>query len=1002
MDHVEDSRANAAGLSSPAFSRMKTIINDIVARVLDNCQTQDNIAAQLDIWSRAMQAHPTSRGEVGSAYATWFEICPTCAMTRSRVSQGRRETGDRFRPYMFTLRCEVESQLALWTCQVPPSENDASAAAQEYRNTGYVIAGAQDTSHGRFREGYLKAPQYAMRGQMTAAVIAQTGATWGFDAKLRPMQLQTKKPQQRKPSACMTASHQAAADKGKKRAAEQPESGAAKQECIVHSGGAVVECGVCSIRWCSASPDGITLTQSAKEPDDRNRCLECSMDNIIAVELDDGISRGAFEGPISYTGGVVTRQFIDWREATRINAQGQLETYMKPRLVTDCKASGYNAGCPPSTASYARVDDAIALMTPGCWQVKGDQPKAFTRKPVYWRDADAVIVQHPITKKHYRHRYMVFGMSRGPEYQTVESDAQVAMRAAGYAGEEFETPEGWDESRDELTDLPTFPPSSKKHRWVCLMDDFYTTALSKDEAEAEYSRMEALQGITGSTLAPAKKEVEQKLDFAGVELDAVQQVGRMPKLKLLKYKKAIEDLITSVEKTGTISRDSCSRVVGQMNFAAEWLGLEPYLLECIYVLWPPETYGEMDDREVVTTDSLPGTKTQPRWIAGNPSGQQSRKHMSVYLRPRVMAEWNGAEELPVTAEALANFHFWAKHMESRNETGTRLYLDKSPPGRWTGGRLAQSPDSLGYPQKGQSASGCVDHSCWRTPTEQIRFYSSDAAAEMGAAKMGRESFSVKLTTKVDGSSENHIMHPELMAAIEAVIMFEELHPIGDEDRVLGLCDNESDVYAWNKGWGKNKRLIEMIRSYREKLRKLGVNLKLTYINTHWNPADYFTRKPFPSPFTESTRLVESVYKELQAATGFTMEAYGSKRNSRCAKHCSANEPFENAWPQDETVFVNAPFSMILEAAQTLQSLRAAGCKFRFVFLVPTGSPGIATCVKQVTDILRSMGATPSVTYEAGESIFENRKIRFEEDDMTPAHVALPPLRWRVDAWTHLG
>ena len=78
-------------------------------------------------------------------------------------------------------------------------------------------------------------------------------------------------------------------------------------------------------------------------------------------------------------------------------------------------------------------------------------------------------MQHPLTGEYWRRRFVVFGMTAGPEFQTMESEECVEMRLRGW---------GWSEARaarqasdTPLGDVFVDVPRDGSWRWICLMDD---------------------------------------------------------------------------------------------------------------------------------------------------------------------------------------------------------------------------------------------------------------------------------------------------------------------------------------------------------------------------------------------------------------------------------------------------------------------------------------------------------------------------------------------------
>lgn len=561
----------------------------------------------------------------------------------------------------------------------------------------------------------------------------------------------------------------------------------------------------------------------------------------------------------------------------------------------------------------------------------------------------------------------------------MESDASADMRARGFG----KTPvaASHQEETTPLQDVFIDVPADAPWRWIVLMDDFFTTVSSFAAAEEEYSQMEALMEHLGPTLARKKKEIGQVIAFAGVVLDSVRSQGRMSDLKVAKYRRAIEKLLAKLRSTGSVSRKRVAKVVGQMNFAASWVGLEPYLIDCIYVLWPREQFGPAEMwKHVGDPAQNPTAKRKQGLITRAP-----------VTKAAVQAQWQGDERLTPDQKAIECWEMWVASMTNTN--GVKLHLGRPAPGRWRGQVAQQVHDLVKVMES--------DHNVCTTPSEGIPFFRSDASGKMGAGVFGAASFAIKLNEHRD--TDWHIMFPEMEAACFTPIhfratMFEDASDKSTCDRrVLGLCDNLGDVFAWNKGWSSNAKLTALIRKYKRLLSDEGIELVLVYINTLVNPADAFTRGK--QPFSEAYRLRSEHWDELVEKHGFDHEAFGDTTNNRCASFGSVHRPFGSVSLEGKKVFANSPFSKMLKATIDLKEARTRW-RFDTWMLVPTKSAGTARCMPQVIANLRAMGGVVTSTYPEGTHLFEKQKTWYLEHELDAGPCIVPTGRvmWDVDLW----
>lgn len=915
----------------------------------------DNVAGCVRTWLTAWEAHPRDRGRKGGEYEKLFTVCPDCAFGRTE------EQWCTWHPFIWRLRDNEYATCNVWAGMEPPTcaeevrkgarETDGWAELREaYERC--TVQGMQDDAFGVFAPGKrLRELEYVSRGAADIcpelANRLRYGFPWGFTRQSQPkVQNSDRDGRERKTKTLAIARRRAMWAKAAAQAAER---------CVTAE----------TVRREMYA----TMPQSTRE---REEGME-----VQAAELDAWIGRGSWEGPLSAPPKILTDQYTVFQnEVVEDKATGELRWGLKPRVITNCKRAGTNAAAPASTAMYATVSDAIAMMRPSRYMITGDQPKAFTRKPTAWRDADAVVVQHPVTGEYWRARFVVFGQKAGPEFQTMESETSRVLRAKGYGA--TPTAAATADPEGPLSGVEVEEPCDGKWEWICLMDDYFTTAGDELEALAEYAQMKGLQGHCGPTLADDKFHYGQKLAFAGVELDSVAGVARLGPLKMKKYRDSISALLVKVRADGWATRDEIATVVGRMNFAATWVNLESYLIDCIYVLWPRDEFGPAEKwKHKDSCTQRPGSGRKAGVVGSAP-----------LTKAEMQARWDPDERLVPSEKAMACWEYWVANMARTN--GRALHLEKPAPGVWKGQVAQQVADLVKVMER--------DHEACRTPSEGIAFFSSDASGAMGAGVYGAASFAVKLKQGAARDKDWHIMFPELELACYTPIHFKAtMFDEGGDKRVLGLCDNMGDVFAWNKGWSSNSRLSELIRVHKERLRAEGIELVLVYINTKVNPADKFTRGT--KPFSEAYRLVGQQWETLLQEYGVDHEAFGDATNNRCRSYGSVHEPFGSVSLEGKTVFLNAPFSKMMRAMDTLRRARRRW-QFDTLVLVPTRSAGTARCMPAVLESLRAMGGTVVRTYEEGTYLFEKQCTYYLESELEagPRIVPTGRLMWDVELW----
>jgi hypothetical protein len=684
-----------------------------------------------------------------------------------------------------------------------------------------------------------------------------------------------------------------------------------------------------------------------------------------------------WEGPLSYPPRVVTQQYLLKKDEHVLDENNKLVTKVKDRIITDLTKAGIKEAGAPSTTSYDTIETLISIAKPNHVLVKGDEPKAFTGKPVHWTDWDACVVKHPTKDEYWRHCFTVFGATWGPHVQMSVARATCHIRACGYGA----TP----------VTGPGAPPRDGAWRWVVLMDDYATVAMNLAIGEYQYAQMSMLQRHLGPTFADRKKIVATVGEFAGVTLIQATPGARvnLPDVKIQKYIAKIKSVLSILDSVGTVTRGEFAQLAGYLNFAAKYSSLRYYFVEIIHVLWPRNMFGDIDGEDTQWTRRHVCPSAQHR-------GAADRKHRGLLIdvAPAGFFKWDSNERLSVPAEVVTLLQQWARELVDRNQEGILIYLEFPHQGFWKG-QIEDSDEELNALPHGH----CLTKA-------GFPFVDTDATMHRMGAAFGRERMIVEVRQKFP-----HIMHVEMIIALAAVVLFH--HDIkgsrarAGDNRSFGRCDNQSDVGAWRKGWSSNPEITLIIRHFAEIFRTLGINHALRYIKTTLNvTADDLTRHKLDA-HTDTYRLTSGYWKAVVTEFKISAEGFAEVDNVRSSTFRSLLHPWSSV-PRPllraHVWFLNPPFCAILRHARDTREMFRKQ-RFAFAFVLPRSPKLVSSGVYAlVVDILESTAASIARVWPAGTHLFEARRCNFEllrdyKTELTTSFTETGPTRWPVELWT---
>lgn len=446
-----------------------------------------------------------------------------------------------------------------------------------------------------------------------------------------------------------------------------------------------------------------------------------------------------WEGPVSFPPPTVTEQFNVQKDELEICADGAEIWKIKNRPCTDVKRAGQNAASTAdATTHYSRDVDAAKAWIPGGTITRVDERDAFLAQGTHWTEHGVVTVVRPGTLPHadarrqdwdehlYRACMWFFGGKRFPNKQMFLSNLTRDMRRRGFG-----------RTRYECKDVKAVP-CDRPCVWVLLiMDDYGGSFFSIEQGAEEAEELACLEDILGKKVKREKLINVLAGPFAGrfwAPFDPFEQpaYGGIPHQKVRKLVLKIISFIKGWDDTGRVHKVECASVFGLMNDAAPFTdGLGCYLVECFFVLYPPDDYPIETWRargDPCFRNKLKGKAQLIDWMPENASWD----NIPTYLYP------------PRDHMMRAHVERWARELPDR--CCRKIYTGLPLPGLWRG-QVQQSNEELMALPRGVF-----------TTKEGIPFAPTDATLLKGAAVMAQREVAV---VDFPPGAYTHISRPEM-------------------------------------------------------------------------------------------------------------------------------------------------------------------------------------------------------------------------------------------------
>ena len=547
-----------------------------------------------------------------------------------------------------------------------------------------------------------------------------------------------------------------------------------------------------------------------------------------------------------------------------------------------------NESCPPATTSYDTPDSAIERVSLNSYQYAADEPDAFPRKPINWRDRDRCFTGHPTLAEWRRHAFMIFGWRWGPRIQNgYSAEVKRAMFQSGLAP--MPPASGLDSIVDCLESralIPTLPVDSAfqltvqggeqeaidwlgrqpaagatpQRRWVTrvvshfathgslplprpsisvIMDDYFGSTLLPEACLWHRALLYALLDTLGCSHKEEKDQFGQAQVFSGVEIDTVKSVARIPAYKFKHYHQEMLAWRTQIRASRKASNGDVAKFGGWASHMAPWIPTaKAFVFDFAIQLYPqladPDPHAIADEKLKESDDpdfpACDWERGDPFTRSGRADGPRARARALSWIPRRTSSSaslWDPTLERDVPDDLLVALDFWCDRAPALNAEGIKLYLDcknKEMPH----GRWAYVAPTLRY------SDSSIDTNRHSLTEHGFPVITTDACGgKLGglAGWFGRENwFAPSTDTTLIARDEFDASDISLRHRFRDAVL---ATPDAD-GRVLPRIDNLTALSAFNKGYSRSPVLRRQARISVVSEHELGLDSWRVYISSKSN------------------------------------------------------------------------------------------------------------------------------------------------------------------------
>jgi hypothetical protein len=212
---------------------------------------------------------------------------------------------------------------------------------------------------------------------------------------------------------------------------------------------------------------------------------------------------------------------------------------IKVRITIDCSGSGLNGAAYSPSFTMPGFHEALRRVFPGCFMSKGDVARYFHSFPISKEFRNFLVVEFA-DGIYYNYQMVPMGFTASPYYaSTWSAEFRQWMLARGLD--------------------PAF-----------LMDDWFLTGTTEEEARSRMRRLYELMQEAGFTMAEDKFEVAQIMVFLGILIDSTTMTCRIEKSQASGFK---QQLLLYIERLsaagGNLDLASVRHVAGKLSWFSE-------------------------------------------------------------------------------------------------------------------------------------------------------------------------------------------------------------------------------------------------------------------------------------------------------------------------------------------------------------------------------------------------------------------------------------------------
>jgi hypothetical protein len=223
----------------------------------------------------------------------------------------------------------------------------------------------------------------------------------------------------------------------------------------------------------------------------------------------------------------------------------------KPRLVIDLSRN-LNQFLEYRHFTYSKVDDAVALASPGCWFGKLDLSNCFLSFPLH---PDAIrFFYFRFDGRLYRFVRMPFGLSTAPLVCT------------------------------QLLSVPAWEMQQRGCRFIRYLDDFLFIASSAEALRDILQTAQEVFASFGLLVNSDKTEGPvQRISFLGIQIDSIEQTTACTPARVHE----LLQLLATLGSKSTVRRKDVESLIGKLSFAAQVLpGARPFMRHMLDAIHP--------------------------------------------------------------------------------------------------------------------------------------------------------------------------------------------------------------------------------------------------------------------------------------------------------------------------------------------------------------------------------------------------------------------------------